>query len=200
MVERVKIALFENLANVLTSCRLIAASWLIVSALNNGQVVLMFVLAAFCVASDFFDGKVARYCGIESWLGSFLDRLADKIFVVPITIALILHYWPNEASLNMQILTAELAMVVILLELFLIVSVLYCLKTGVYLSANRWGKLKMGFESGVILVWLLSVVVEERLGFLVWQWSIALIDFGLASAVLFAVMSIQGYFQHWRSA
>lgn len=196
---KVKDVIFENLANAITCLRLILSAWLIILAIYGNQLFLMFVLALLCIVSDYLDGKVARLFGIESRAGSILDRLADKVFIVPTIVILALRYWPNNISLALQILTGSLVAVVVLLETLLLISGVFGVVKGLEISANRWGKRKMAFSCTAVFLWFCSLVVEKYFRIKVFYASVILIDLILLAVVFLTIKSIEGYFERWKT-
>lgn len=189
---KVRDVMFENLANAITTLRLILSVWLIILAIYGNHLFLMFVLAAICIVSDYLDGLVARFCRIESRIGSILDRLADKVFIVPTIVILALRYWPNNVSLALQILTGSLAVVIVLLEVLLLISGVFALLKGLEVSANTWGQKKMVFSCAAVFFWFSSLVIEKYFEVKVFHASIALIDLILIAVVFLTIKSIEG--------
>ncbi len=75
-------------ANSLTVGRLVLAPVLALMILDESQRWLTFALALVLGASDFFDGKLARYAR-PTKLGAFVDPLADKAVVLLAGFALV---------------------------------------------------------------------------------------------------------------
>lgn len=65
-----------NVANALTVGRMIAVPFLLLASWN-GRHDLFFGLAAYCMVSDIFDGRIARALGQSSEFGARLDSWAD---------------------------------------------------------------------------------------------------------------------------
>lgn len=197
-MKNVRRAVFENLANFITTVGFILTAWLIILALTDGEFVVMFWLAAAVILTDFLDGKIARYFSIASKTGSALDRLRDKIFIVPITLILVSRYWPVDVSATLRALTGALVATVVVLEFFLFVSGFYGLAKSLDIRSNRWGKLKMGFESAAVFVWFGALALEEKFALDVFPLAVVLIDVALFASVFLVVKSIEGYFARWR--
>lgn len=75
-------------ANGLTVGRLLLAPLLALMILDEGRPWLTFALAMVLGASDFFDGKLARYAR-PTKVGAFVDPLADKAVVLLAGFALV---------------------------------------------------------------------------------------------------------------
>src|SRR6187397_3131062 len=90
--------------------------------------------AVFCVAmaTDWFDGRIARRRGVTSQLGSLLDPIADKVLVLAVLVMLIEDgVWPGwmvAAIVAREILVSGLR--------------LAALERGVVIAARDLGKLK----------------------------------------------------------
>ena len=80
------------LPNILTFLRLVLAPaliiYLIIDKTDSAKFLGMF-LFIIIIATDFFDGYLARKFDIESNFGRFLDPIADKVLVVSVLIILI---------------------------------------------------------------------------------------------------------------
>jgi cardiolipin synthase len=76
-----------SVPNLISGLRLAAVPpfvWLFVTGRENPAVLLYGVAAA----TDFLDGYIARRTGAITELGKLLDPLADRVFVVALTVAL----------------------------------------------------------------------------------------------------------------
>lgn len=197
------IALSKNkLANIFTVMRLIFAVWLVFLALYGSQLILMFFIVLCCGILDALDGWAARRFNTETNIGAFLDRLADKIFICPVIIILAWCYWPRlEISSSFKLLTEGLVAVVVLLEVILMSSGIFgaiAIK-GLDVSSNKWGKVKMVFQSAAVLAWFLLLILDryfpEKILFFTLY---VLINLFLITAIGLAVKSLEGYWQNWQ--
>ncbi len=199
IIKGLKSLFFTNLANILTTLRLISSVWLILLVASNNQLFLIFTLVILCMITDIFDGRVARWCCIESRFGSFLDRMVDKIFICPLLAILSWNYWFSEGIVaEIKIFTVALVTVLVLLEILLIISGIFGLIKRLDIASNNWGKAKMVFESSVVFLWVLSLLFERYLNTKILFFSIYLIDVMLVAAIYLAVKSIEGYYQKWQ--
>ena len=70
---------FWTLPNILTMSRMVLVlpiTWLV---LNNGDLVWIMSLVVVAIATDYFDGRLARWSDTESEWGRVLDPIADKL-------------------------------------------------------------------------------------------------------------------------
>jgi phosphatidylglycerophosphate synthase len=70
-----------NVANALTVGRMIAAPFLL-AASWYGRYDIFFGLAVYCMLSDIFDGRIARWLGQASEFGARLDSWADLLMIL----------------------------------------------------------------------------------------------------------------------
>jgi CDP-diacylglycerol---glycerol-3-phosphate 3-phosphatidyltransferase len=90
--------------------------------------------AVFCIAmaTDWFDGRIARRRGVTSPLGTLLDPIADKILVLSVLVMLIEDgIWP-----------AWMVVAIIARELLVSGLRLAAIQQGVVIAARDLGKLK----------------------------------------------------------
>jgi CDP-diacylglycerol---glycerol-3-phosphate 3-phosphatidyltransferase len=90
--------------------------------------------AVFCVAmaTDWFDGRIARSRGRQSPLGSLLDPVADKILVLAVLVMLV----------DEQVAPGWMVAAIVVRELLVTGLRLAALERGVVLHARDLGKLK----------------------------------------------------------
>ncbi len=70
-----------NVANALTVGRMVAVPFLL-AASWYGRHDIFFGLAAYCMLSDIFDGRIARWLGQSSEFGARLDSWADLMMIL----------------------------------------------------------------------------------------------------------------------
>ena len=90
--------------------------------------------ALFCVAmaTDWFDGRIARRRGVTSPLGSLLDPIADKVLVLAVLVMLIEDgIWP-----------AWMVAAIVAREILISGLRLAAIERGVVIAARDLGKLK----------------------------------------------------------
>jgi CDP-diacylglycerol--glycerol-3-phosphate 3-phosphatidyltransferase len=90
--------------------------------------------AVFCVAmaTDWFDGRIARSRGHTSALGSLLDPVADKVLVLAALVMLV----------DRDVVPGWMVAAIVIRELLISGLRLAALERGVVLSARDLGKLK----------------------------------------------------------
>ena len=79
--------MIKNLPNIISIYRLVTipfVAWFLFEELYAYAAIFTLLIAA----SDFLDGLLARYLNVESELGSYLDAIADKAFVISIFIVI----------------------------------------------------------------------------------------------------------------
>lgn len=143
-----------SLANRLTVLRIVLALGTFVSLIQknvywHAAAFFFFVIA---LLTDWFDGKIARLTHTTSPFGKVLDPIADKILVIGALIAL-----------------ARCGLKVPLWGIFLIVARellmgglrILAAKGGPVPAAEKWGKWKMGVQSGSIIGMLLFLMAQD---------------------------------------
>jgi CDP-diacylglycerol--glycerol-3-phosphate 3-phosphatidyltransferase len=90
--------------------------------------------AVFCaaMATDWFDGRIARSRGRSSPLGSLLDPVADKILVLAVLVMLV----------DVRVVPGWMVAAIVVRELLVTGLRLAALERGVVLQARDLGKLK----------------------------------------------------------
>ena len=184
--------IFRNLANGITLTGILLC-FIIQGVIYNykGWTIMILILAAGVMASDFLDGWVARYFerkgykGSISSLGKFLDRFRDKDFQFTLFFYLIWHpgvYYHLKWAFGLLIVS----------EVILLATLFVGVKKKTDVSATDWGKWKMFLECFAIFACLANLVAQEHgirvlSGVAYTLTGIALISLG------FAVMSIKGH-------
>lgn len=82
---------FWTFANVLSLARLVLVGPIVYIILIDGPRLWLLGLVLLAVATDFFDGRVARWSHTVSEWGKVLDPLADKIGAAMVMLALVIH-------------------------------------------------------------------------------------------------------------
>ena len=70
---------FWTIPNILTMSRLVLAAVVTYLIVSEGPLVWLFVLLGVAMATDWFDGQIARWSHTVSEWGKVLDPIADKI-------------------------------------------------------------------------------------------------------------------------
>jgi cardiolipin synthase len=79
--------LFRHLPNAITCARIVACLPLVLLILDRQARAALWLALAVGI-SDVLDGFLARRFGWQSWIGSLLDPVADKLFLVCAFVAL----------------------------------------------------------------------------------------------------------------
>lgn len=142
-----------NVANVLTSFRILVIPFLVVIILSDfrGREILSASLFATAWLTDWLDGFWARKNGKTSVLGQILDPTADKLLVVSVFVCLV----------GRGVVEAWLAVIIIGRELAVSGFRAIAASRGVNIPASLMGKVKMAFESATLTLLLLG---ETHLG------------------------------------
>ena len=99
-------------------------------------------LFAVAMATDWFDGRVARRSGRTSAVGSLLDPVADKVLVLSVLIVLV----------DRGIFTGWIVAAIVAREFLVTGLRLAALERGVVLGARDLGKLKTWTQSVAALI------------------------------------------------
>jgi CDP-diacylglycerol--glycerol-3-phosphate 3-phosphatidyltransferase len=108
--------------------------------------ILIFI---FCGITDWLDGYLARKYSIISTLGTFMDALMDKIFMVGIMVTLL-------ALRILPLWTLFLILCIIGREFMITMLRLVAATKNIVIAANRSGKVKTVLQivsTGVMILW-----------------------------------------------
>ena len=172
--------MFRQVPNALTASRLLlAVAFFIMLSFyqykGRGGMpdpwLLHWAFITYCVAlvTDFLDGYLARKWKIESGFGRIVDPFVDKILVLGSFIFFAGKNFiipePGTPHVVKTITGVAPGIVVILLARELLITVIRSSSegSGKSFGAALSGKLKMGFQSGTILVILLYVNYYDRI-------------------------------------
>jgi len=113
-------------------------------------------LVVFLLASltDYWDGRLARTYGKISVFGQFMDPLADKILVCAAFVSF---------ATQRQIVPAWIVILIISREFLITGLRLLAAQRGEVLSAGRWGKHKMVWQTLAILAIMGGLALREDL-------------------------------------
>ncbi len=137
-----------TLANALSMSRavlVVPIAWLVY---RGGPVDLMFGLIGLAIATDWFDGRVARATNTVSEWGKVLDAVADKLAAAAVTIALLVR--PEPPNLPLWFVT-------------LAVSRDAILAIGGLIQTRRLGRFTSSLWSGKVAVAALALTVVVAL-------------------------------------
>ena len=76
-----------NVANLITFIRILCVPLLIYLIFHYPSSVYLRILFSICMLSDFLDGLIARSFKLKTTIGSILDPMADKIFLLSLFIS-----------------------------------------------------------------------------------------------------------------
>jgi CDP-diacylglycerol---glycerol-3-phosphate 3-phosphatidyltransferase len=145
MGRRLKI----NLPNALTLLRIFLVPFLVVVLLTkfDGRETVGLIIFLTAVATDFFDGWLARRRGEITTLGALLDPIADKLLISAAFISLV------------ELGLAPAWMVVVVIGREFAVSGLRSIASGrgVVIAASVWGKLKMFTQIAAVSLLILAL-------------------------------------------
>lgn len=82
---------FWTAANVLTMTRMVLVWPIALLVYRGGPFGWLMGLILFAIATDWFDGQIARWSGTVSEWGKVLDPTADKLAAAAVTLALVLR-------------------------------------------------------------------------------------------------------------
>lgn len=131
----------------------------------------VFILA--CI-TDFFDGYIARKCGLITTFGKFMDPLADKLLVC----SAIICFVANDS------MPVWVVIVIISREFIISGFRLVAAEKGIVIAASKWGKIKTTVQMVMTIVLIFNFqhpffqVIEQIL---------------IYAALLFTVISLIEY-------
>lgn len=171
-----------NLPNRLTVARFVL-TLLFVTALSlqwrfsNTTGLILFLAAGI---TDYLDGELARKLNLETDFGRLMDPLVDKIMMASAFICLV----------EMAILPAWVAVVIISREFLITGLRLLAASKGVVLPAERLGKHKTAWQIITVIFFLVLLSIKEFAGAgfgnaALWWW--ALRKYGGAILIAFAM-------------
>lgn len=139
---------FWTVANALSLARVVLVAPITWLVYRGGPIGPMFGLIALAIATDFFDGKVARWRQSVSEWGKVLDATADKLAAACVTLALLTR--PGEPNLPLW---------------FVILAITRdgILSVGGLVQTRRLGRFTTSLWSGKITVTLLAMTVVAAL-------------------------------------
>ncbi|MDD5628866.1 MAG: CDP-diacylglycerol--glycerol-3-phosphate 3-phosphatidyltransferase [Elusimicrobia bacterium] len=145
-----------NLANQLTMARIIMALAMVLALIHPspGWHVAALGLCAAALVTDWVDGYVARKTNTISAFGKIADPIADKILVLGALIALLQRRELGVPAWGVFLIVAR--------DLLLGGVRTLAAVQGKIMAAEKWGKWKMGVQSGAVLLMLVILVAIEN--------------------------------------
>jgi len=149
---------FRNLPNFITISRMIVGpilAWIMFWTTLNLFGAIILLLSMICMSySDKIDGIIARRCNLVSKFGELLDKIADKIALVPIISNLCWNYylacWETLAVIPLAISLFR----IILRDVVLMVGSLL-LGRKIRVASNNDGKNKTGWQCTTVCIFTL---------------------------------------------
>ena len=141
---------FWTAANMLSLSRAVLVVPIAGLVYRGGPLGPMFALIGLAIATDWFDGRVARWSDTVSEWGKVLDATADKLAAAAVTVALLLR--PAEAGPSLPLWFVALAVARDVL-----------LATGGLVQSRQLGRFTSSLWSGKVAVGALSVTVVAAL-------------------------------------
>ena len=141
---------FWTAANMLSLSRAVLVVPIAGLVYRGGPIGPMFGLIGLAIATDWFDGRVARLTDTVSEWGKVLDATADKLAAAAVTLALLLR--PEEAGPSLPLWFVALAITRDAL-----------LALGGLVQSRRLGRFTSSLWSGKVAVAALSVTVIAAL-------------------------------------
>jgi len=146
----------KNFANIVTGSRGVLSIGVFFLILND-LLIWASVILILAIATDLFDGKIARGLKIESRLGEILDPIVDKILIVLTTIAILI-------KIGIDTELAVIIMIIGLLELSVIIIAIksfFILKEE-KIKVNYYGKAKTCFLFLALTLFMITLISGNR--------------------------------------
>ena len=143
-----------QLANILTSSRLLAPFILIPLMYFNKLNIFLIMIIIFSL-TDAFDGYFARKYNAVSEFGKYLDALVDKIFALSLLIPIIIKTTLNTNNFN-------LVLIIIILEIFISILNTYSFIKKLNPSSTIYGKIKTYILFILLGILYLSKVINIK--------------------------------------
>jgi cardiolipin synthase (CMP-forming) len=167
---------FWTIPNILTIIRILLVGPIIYCVLQESRTYFSLGIAMiiFAIATDFFDGKLARKYNMASEYGKILDPLADKIAVTALLLVLI-HYrnFPEWAA----------AIIIGRDFLILLAGLIWTTKHRYVISSTLLGKWTAFFIAIMIVAYLVRANLIAQI--LTWNAVFFVIVSGITYAVRF---------------
>lgn len=141
---------FWTAANMLSLSRAVLVAPIAWLVYRGGPIGPMFALIGLAIATDWFDGRVARWSDTVSEWGKVLDATADKLAAAAVTVALLVR--PAEAGPSLPLWFVALA-----------VTRDVALAAGGLVQSRRLGRFTSSLWSGKVAVGALSATVVAAL-------------------------------------
>ncbi len=172
-----------NLPNTLTVLRILLTIFFLVSisidSLTGKVVATLFFIAAS--VTDFFDGYYARKYNLTSNFGKIMDPIADKFLMLAAFLVFA----------RMDLIAIWMFIIVAVREIGVTVSRIYQVKKGMYVAAERSGKIKTVLQIVTVIFILFYLIFSEV--FVISEGSIFAEVKRIIYGMMFAVVIITTY-------
>ena len=142
-----------NGANLITLIGIWLTIYVIVLRFNGQGNMLTASITFLATGSDLLDGYYARKYDCETYLGSALDRIRDKLLAIPHFWFILMSYWNTELLLKYPLFASLVAL--FLIEVSLLSASIWGITKEKSVSSNCWGKRKMAAECAGMIIWTL---------------------------------------------
>ena len=155
-------AIFQNLANLVTSIGIILIVWLNLLLWNQPAEhrLLILLLAVGVGLSDLLDGWLARHYQIATSIGGFLDKFRDKLFTCSLFAYFLRELWRWADGIWLA-LVRGLIILILIIELFLVTVWIIGFIKGLNIDTHWIGKVKTDFYFVAIGWWFLLKWLED---------------------------------------
>ena len=179
----------KNFPNILTIFRIISLPVLILMILSSDQRFNFYGTLLFIAisASDFFDGYIARKMRIESGFGKMLDPIADKLFIISVIICLMI----NGTIVHLSLIPGFL---IICREIFVsgLREYYSTVNSNAVINVSNLGKIKTAIQMLSLFLILLAPLSS--------QFSILLMNSGIAALWMAMILSVVSGYQYYKAA
>ncbi|MCM8779018.1 MAG: CDP-diacylglycerol--glycerol-3-phosphate 3-phosphatidyltransferase [Candidatus Omnitrophica bacterium] len=154
-----------NLPNILTLSRMMLAFVFMYFLFSHGTLAKFLAISVFFLATltDYYDGYFARKKNITTSFGKLMDPIADKILVLSAFLSFV----------EMKLMPAWMAMVIVFRELVITGVRLLAITNGTVIPAMRAGKHKTVSQYFAIILtlgilFIREIMVEKSMGIKFW--------------------------------
>ncbi len=188
-------SIWQNFANLITTIGIILATYLHFLLWNRHSLTdpIIFYLILLILASDLFDGQLARWLKIITPVGEFLDKARDKYFSCPVFAFFLKTLWTDGVNGVWHSVAKILVLFVLAGELFLILIWIVGYLKKISTRIERAGKIKTGFYFISIALWFFLKMKQWPSPY----FSIILV-IGLLAGAFFSFDSIRFYIHRYR--
>lgn len=137
------------IVNLLTLTRIIGAIIMPISYFRHGMDTY-FLFVALIFFTDFLDGKLSRHWKVESFIGSLLDTVGDKLFAL-VMIAILSYEYHS-------------MLIVLVLELTISIKSIFDFKNNKNIKSSKMGKVKtfiLDASISIMYIYLARSVYEN---------------------------------------